>query len=103
MSRNVHHEHVADAPARAQSRVALRDRREELVGMETPFHEQLGAAGTHDLYRLFRGRLSMRHVNELKSIDVEVQRSCCSANSRFGANENWGDDSRLSRLKCSPQ
>ncbi len=44
MGRHVHDEDVADAPARAQPRLALGDRAEQLVGMQAALHQQLGFA-----------------------------------------------------------
>jgi hypothetical protein len=71
MTRHVHDEHVADAPSCPQSGLAFHYLRQQLVGVEAAFHQEVRLAGTDEFDGLLGGGLAMRHVHDLEGAEVE--------------------------------
>jgi hypothetical protein len=73
MVRDVHDKNVADTAGGAKPRLTLRDCPEELIRMETSFHQQLGFARTNKLDCLLCRRLAVRNIDNVDAIDAETE------------------------------
>src|SRR4029079_13080447 len=93
MARHIHDEDVADAPSRPQSGLALHYFRQQLVGVQAPLHQKLGLAGANKLHGLRRGSLTMRHVDDFDTAEVERKFLCDTNNLALGTHKNWLDQS----------
>ena len=71
----------------------------ELIGVQAPFHQELGLADADELDRLFSRRLAMRDIDDLDPFNIEAKGFRQTNELLFWADENWNDHSRLSRLQ----
>ena len=58
--------------AGAQAGLAGRHRAHQLVGVQAALHQQLAFGLVDELDRLGRGRLAVRRIDDLESVDLEI-------------------------------
>jgi len=67
--------------------------------MKAPLHEQLRVASTHNFDGLFRGGLTVRHLDNLKFIQCQPELAGDRKHPIFRPDENRDDQSRLRRFE----
>ena len=76
IGRNIHHEHVADAPLRAQPADLRSNASHQLVSVQAAFHQHLALARVNELNGLCCGSLAVGASTSSKSL---ISISCLSA------------------------
>ena len=69
ISRHIHDEDVADPPRGAQAGLSRGHRAHQLVGVQAALHQELALGLANQLDALCRGRLAVRHVDDLIAVD----------------------------------
>ena len=79
--------------AGAQPRLPGDDRAEELIGVQAPFHQQLGVALAHELDGLGRRRVAVRDVDDRRRTERDAALLRDLADLGRGADEDRRDES----------
>ena len=70
IGRHVHDEHVAESTPGAQAGLSRHDRTEQFVGVQAPFHQELGLALTNQLHGLGCRRVAVSDVDHARVPEI---------------------------------
>ena len=91
---HVHQEHMAQPPARAESRLPGDDRAQQFIRVQAALHQQLGLALADQFHRLGRRGVAVGHVHDLRAAEVDALR-LGDLGDRRGRSDQDGHDQAL--------
>ena len=100
VARHVHDEDMADAPVGAQAGGRRRDFAHQLVGVEAPFHQELGLALADQRDRAGGRGVAVRGVDDGPPGQVDAMLGGNSADSRLGADQDRLDQPLRGGVHC---
>ncbi|MNI49753.1 hypothetical protein D3C73_1043780 [compost metagenome] len=98
-----HDEHMADAPAAAQTGGARDDFVHQFVGMQAALHQQRGLAVAHQRHGGFGGGVAMRHVDNARIAQVQIELGGRVADLLFRPHQNGMQEAQVAGFQRGGQ
>jgi hypothetical protein len=101
--RHVDHEHMADAPGRAQTRGTRNHGAHQLVGMQTAFHQRVDPSGSRQLDGFIGRRVTVLGRNDFVRRKIDLFACRHRANLLFRSDQHRNDHLAPRGFECAVQ